>query len=171
MKEEGTGGMGGAAAAGDRGALSRLRVGRGRRAAPRRRQPGGRSCFDWVRSSRWHDPIPSGQARRVLSVHPQLVGRVRHALQLAGFHIVDEADDAAPGLRVSEAPGGVLVSWTTSHGFTALAADQRGASSDGMWVVVQAAMVGLLVQGGHMVVETPDGNGIVVLADGPTADA
>ncbi|MFH8477167.1 hypothetical protein [Streptomyces sp. NPDC018000] len=34
MKEEGTGGMGGAAAAGDRGALSRLRVGRGRRASP-----------------------------------------------------------------------------------------------------------------------------------------
>lgn len=34
VKEEGTGGMGGAAAAGDRGALSRLRVGRGRRAAP-----------------------------------------------------------------------------------------------------------------------------------------
>ncbi|MFJ9634717.1 hypothetical protein ACIRU8_44215 [Streptomyces sp. NPDC101175] len=34
MKEEGTGGMGGAATAGDRGALSRLRVGRA--AAPRR---------------------------------------------------------------------------------------------------------------------------------------
>lgn len=30
----GTGGMGGAAATGDRGALSRLRVGRGRRASP-----------------------------------------------------------------------------------------------------------------------------------------
>ncbi|WFB88298.1 MULTISPECIES: hypothetical protein [Streptomyces] len=39
MKEEGTGGTGGAAAAGDRGALSRLHVGGA--AAPRRRQPGG----------------------------------------------------------------------------------------------------------------------------------
>ncbi|MDX2576740.1 hypothetical protein PV332_14800 [Streptomyces scabiei] len=129
------------------------------------------SCFDWVRSSRWHDPIPSGQARRVPSVPPQLVGRVRHALKLAGFHIVDEADDAAPGLRVSEAPAGVLVNWTTSHGFTALTTDQRGASSDGMRVVVQAAVAGLLVQCGHTVVETPDGNGIVVLADRPAAGA
>ncbi|MFF4402647.1 hypothetical protein [Streptomyces sp. NPDC001480] len=72
---------------------------------------------------------------------------------------------------MSEAPAGVLVSWTTSHGFTALAADQRGASSDGMRVVVQAAVAGLLVQCGHTVVETPDGNGIVVLADGPVAGA
>lgn len=105
------------------------------------------------------------------SVRLQLVGRVRHALKLAGFHIVDEVDDAAPGLRVSEAPGGVLVSWTTSHGFTALAADQRGASSDGMRVVVQAAVAGLLVQCGHTVVETPDGNGIVVLEEGLAAGA
>ncbi|MGV9249348.1 hypothetical protein [Streptomyces sp. NPDC003710] len=71
---------------------------------------------------------------------------------------------------MSEAPAGVLVSWTTSHGFTALAADQRGASSDGMRVV-QAAVAGLLVQCGHTVVEAPDGNGIVVLAEGPAAGA
>ncbi|MGW1562993.1 hypothetical protein ACWCQ1_41810 [Streptomyces sp. NPDC002144] len=104
------------------------------------------------------------------SVRPQLVGWVRHALKLAGFHIV-EADDAAPGLRLSETPAGVLVSWTTSHGFTALAADQRGASSDGMRVVVQAAVAGLPAQCGHTVAEAPDGNGIVVLADGPAAGA
>nr|WP_024127677.1 hypothetical protein [Streptomyces sp. F12]AHE40441.1 Hypothetical protein pFRL6_354 [Streptomyces sp. F12] len=105
------------------------------------------------------------------SVRPKLVGRVCYALKLAGFHVVDEADDAATGLRVSETPAGVLVSWTTSHGFTALAADQRGASSDGMRVAVQAAVAGLLVQCGHTVVETPDGNGIVVLADGQAAGA
>ncbi|MEH0516994.1 MULTISPECIES: hypothetical protein [unclassified Streptomyces] len=70
---------------------------------------------------------------------------------------------------MSEAPGGVLVSWTMSHGFTALAAHQRGASRDGMRVAVQAAVAGLLVQRGHTVVETPEGNGIVVLADGPAA--
>ncbi|MFI1660437.1 hypothetical protein ACH4ZU_36820 [Streptomyces sp. NPDC020472] len=98
-------------------------------------------------------------------VHLQLLGQVRHALKLAGFHVVDQADDTTPGLRVSEAPTGVLVSWTTSHGFTALAADQREASSDGMRVVVEAAVTGLLVQRGHTVAEAPDGNGIVVLAE------
>ncbi|MEU6682763.1 hypothetical protein [Streptomyces sp. NPDC046832] len=99
------------------------------------------------------------------SVHPQLLVRVRHVLKLAGFLVVDQADDATPGLRVSEVPAGVLVSWTASHGFTALAADQRGASSDGMRVAVQAAVVGLLVQRGHSVAEASDGNGIVVLPE------
>ncbi|MEU6688285.1 hypothetical protein [Streptomyces sp. NPDC046832] len=98
------------------------------------------------------------------SVHPQLLVRVGHVLKLAGFLVVDQADDATPGLRVSEVPAGVLVSWTASHGFTALAADQRGASSDGMRVAVQAA-VGLLVQRGHSVAEASDGNGIVVLPE------
>ncbi|MFF4308490.1 hypothetical protein [Streptomyces sp. NPDC001601] len=105
----------------------------------------------------------------MLPVHAELVGRVCHALKLAGFHVVDQADDTTPGLRVSEAPEGVLVSWTASHGFLALAADQRGASSDGMRVVVQAAVAGLLVQRGHTVAETPDGNGVVVLAEGSAA--
>ncbi|WP_369275704.1 hypothetical protein AB5J55_42245 [Streptomyces sp. R11] len=90
---------------------------------------------------------------------------------LAGFHVVDEADDTTQGLRVSEAPTGVLVSWTMSHGFIALAADQAGASSDGMRVVVQAAVADLLVQCGHPVVETLEGNGIVVLAEESAADA
>jgi hypothetical protein len=58
-----------------------------------------------------------------------------------------------------------------AHGFTALAADQPGASSDGMRVVVQAAVAGLLVQCGHTVVETPDGNDIVVPAEESAADA
>ncbi|MFF6983814.1 hypothetical protein ACFZAV_40555 [Streptomyces sp. NPDC008343] len=107
----------------------------------------------------------------MLPVHPQLIQRVRHALKLAGFHVADEADDTTPGLRVSEAPTGVLVSWTRSHGFTALAADQRGVSSDGMRGVVQAAVAGLLVQRGHTVVETPDGNGTLVLAEESAADA
>ncbi|MGW1562999.1 hypothetical protein ACWCQ1_41840 [Streptomyces sp. NPDC002144] len=40
-----------------------------------------------------------------------------------------------------------------------------------MRVVVQAAVAGLLVQCGHTVAEAPDGNGIVVLADGPAAGA
>ncbi|MER6533455.1 hypothetical protein ABT215_06480 [Streptomyces sp900105755] len=60
------------------------------------------------------------------------------------------------------------MSWTASHGFLALAADQRGAS-DGMRVVVQAAVTGLLVQRGHRVAETPYGNGVVVLTEGSAA--
>lgn len=96
------------------------------------------------------------------SVHSKLAGRVRHALKLAGFQVVDAADGSTPGLKVSEAASGVLVSWATSHGFTALAADQRGASSEGMRMAVQAAVTGLLVQCGHTVTETPDG--IVVRA-------
>ncbi|MEV7691625.1 hypothetical protein [Streptomyces bungoensis] len=105
------------------------------------------------------------------STPPQLVERVRHVLKLAGFHVVDESDDTTLGLRVSEAPGGVLVSWTTSHGFTALVADRPGASGNGVRVVVQAAVTSLLVQCGHTVVEAADVNGIVVLAEGPAAGA
>ncbi|MFD8263120.1 hypothetical protein ACFV19_30370 [Streptomyces griseoluteus] len=127
-------------------------------------------------SGTWHSPydgkvLLSGQARLMSSVRPQLLGRVCHALTLAGLDVVDEVDDAARGLRVSAAPVGVLVSWTTSHGFTALATDQRGASSDGLRGVVQAAVAGLLVQCGHTVVETPDGNRIVVVAGGPATGA
>ncbi len=58
-----------------------------------------------------------------------------------------------------------------SHGFTALAADQCGASSEGMRVAAQAAVAALLVHFGHTVVEAPDWNGIVVPADGPNAGA
>jgi hypothetical protein len=56
----------------------------------------------------------------VSSVLPELVVQVRHALSQAGFHLVDDADDRKPGLRAREVPSGVLVEWTTSHGFTAL---------------------------------------------------
>ncbi|WP_254392444.1 hypothetical protein [Streptomyces buecherae] len=37
------------------------------------------------------------------------------------------------------------------------------------WLVVQAAVAGLLVQRGHTVAEAPVGNGIVVLAEGSAA--
>ncbi|GAA3049107.1 hypothetical protein [Streptomyces glomeratus] len=115
----------------------------------------------------WSDSFGDGESGAVRLSPARWT--VRYALKLAGFHVVDQADDSTPGLRVSEAPAGVLVSWTTSHGFTALAADQPGAWSDGMRVVVQAAVAGLLVQRGHTVAETLDGNGIVVLAEGSAA--
>ncbi|MEU6594131.1 hypothetical protein ABZ923_33825 [Streptomyces sp. NPDC046881] len=100
-----------------------------------------------VRGS-WHDPVFLGKARRTASFYPELAGRVCRALKLAGFHVVDEADDTALGLKVGETPMGVLVSWMASHGFTALAADQRAASGDGIRMAVRAAVAGLLSSAG-----------------------
>ncbi|MER7483131.1 hypothetical protein ABTX60_36750 [Streptomyces sp. NPDC126510] len=68
---------------------------------------------------------------------------------------------------MTEVPAGALVSWTASDGFTALSRDQAGlaASDDSMKVIVHTAVAGLLVQLGHTVTETPDGDGLVVLAE------
>ncbi|MGW0336995.1 hypothetical protein ACWD0J_35080 [Streptomyces sp. NPDC003011] len=83
----------------------------------------------------------------------------------AGFNLVgDDMQDARPGLAVTRVAVGVLVSWTASDGFTALAKDQAGASGDSLQAVVQAAVSGLLVQLGHTVTEPPDGGGLLVLA-------
>jgi hypothetical protein len=81
--------------------------------------------------------------------------------------VLGDADSGVPGLRVTEVSAGALVSWTASDGFTALARDQAGrtASNDSMRVIVQTAIVGLLVQLGHTVTDTPDGGGVVVLAE------
>ncbi|MFH9707029.1 hypothetical protein ACH4MW_00275 [Streptomyces luteogriseus] len=85
----------------------------------------------------------------------------------AGFQVLGDADSGVPGLRVTKVSAGALVSWTASDGFTALARDQAGraASNDSMRVVVQTAVVGLLAQLGHTVTDTPDGGGVVVLAE------
>ncbi|MFF5955107.1 hypothetical protein [Streptomyces luteogriseus] len=68
---------------------------------------------------------------------------------------------------MTEVSAGALVSWTASDGFTALARDQAGraASNDSMRMIVQTAVTGLLVQLGHTVTDTPDGGGLVVLAE------
>ncbi|MGW0917152.1 hypothetical protein ACWD1Z_36435 [Streptomyces sp. NPDC002784] len=95
-----------------------------------------------------------------------LLAQVRHALLQAGFHLVaEDAEDGRPGLSVSETPAGVLVKWTASDGFTALAKDQPGASCGSMQAMVQAAVSGLLLQLGHTVTESPDGVGLLILAD------
>ncbi|MFF7977358.1 hypothetical protein [Streptomyces sp. NPDC007905] len=105
------------------------------------------------------------------SIHPDLAGRVRRALKLAGFHVVDEADDTAPGLKVSETPTGV-------PGELDGVARVRRAGGRSAWGVRRRDADGgagrgggLLVQCGHTVVESPDGNGIVVLAEGSAAGA
>ncbi|MFF3349748.1 hypothetical protein [Streptomyces sp. NPDC002779] len=95
-----------------------------------------------------------------------LYAQVRHALLQAGFHLVaGDAKGGRPGLSVTEVPVGVLVKWTASDGFTALAKDQPGASCGSMQAIVQAAVSGLLLQLGHTVAEPPDGVGLLVLAD------
>lgn len=92
---------------------------------------------------------------------------MRSALIQAGFQVLGEADGNGPGLRVSEASAGAVISWSASDGFAALAREQAGRppSDDSMRVIVQAAVSGLLVQLGHTVAETPDGADLVVLAD------
>ncbi|WP_406729401.1 hypothetical protein WJ438_39590 [Streptomyces sp. GD-15H] len=71
---------------------------------------------------------------------------MRHALSQAGFCLVSDEDDRTSGPRVSAVDAGVLVSWSVSHGFTALAVEQRAAdgqgkdvSGDSMRAIVQAA--------------------------------
>ncbi|WP_142147215.1 hypothetical protein [Streptomyces sp. SLBN-31] len=87
---------------------------------------------------------------------------MRHALAQAGFPLVGAAD---PGLAVREAPNAVLVKWTASDTFTALAQGHPRATGDSMQAIVQAAVAGLLLQLGHTVTETPDGGGLLVRAD------
>ncbi len=101
------------------------------------------------------------------SAPAELVTQVRSALRQAGFHLVADADDGRPGLRVTKAPPGVAITWSASDGFTALATDQSGASGDSMKTIVQAAVSGLLVQLGHTVTEPSDDADLLVLAAGP----
>ncbi|ORT54727.1 hypothetical protein [Streptomyces sp. CB03238] len=99
----------------------------------------------------------------------ELLLRVRHALSQAGFHLVSDADDGKPGLGVTEDPSGVLITWTASDGFSALASDQSGASGDSMKAIVQTAVSGLLAQLGHTVTEPSDDGDLLVLAEDPGA--
>ncbi|MFI5681755.1 hypothetical protein [Streptomyces cellulosae] len=87
------------------------------------------------------------------------------ALVQAGFDVLGDADTGVPGLRVIEVPGGALVTWTASGGFTSLAREQ-----DSMRVIVQAAVAGLLVQLGHTVTEASGQGDVMVLADTVASD-
>jgi hypothetical protein len=63
------------------------------------------------------------------------------------------------------APPGVLIKWTASDDFTALAADRSRSSGDAMKAIVQAAVSALLVQLGHTVMESPDGVHLLVVGN------
>lgn len=90
----------------------------------------------------------------------------------AGFHLVgDVEDDGRPGLRVTQDPSGVLITWTASHGFAALAANRFGSSGDSMKTIVQAAVVGLLVQFGYTVTGPSDDGELLVFPKDPEAGA
>ncbi|MCX4617634.1 MULTISPECIES: hypothetical protein [Streptomyces] len=97
----------------------------------------------------------------------ELVARVRHALDQAGFEVVGGVDRRMTGLQVSGTPAGVLVAWATSDGFAALAADQSGGDCrGGMRVAVQAAVSGLMTSLGYPAMGTPNGDLIVLVKDG-----
>ncbi|MFF1451322.1 hypothetical protein ACFVYF_24775 [Streptomyces sp. NPDC058274] len=102
-----------------------------------------------------------------------LAEQIRRALTAAGFTVVGETEENAPGLRVSEDDSGVLVGWTASHGFEALADQSRGSdgadgadgsgTSDSMRTIVRAAVTALLNQLGYTVEEAPDGTAARVI--------
>ncbi|MEU6324650.1 hypothetical protein [Streptomyces sp. NPDC047009] len=96
---------------------------------------------------------------------PEFVSEVKRALTQAGFHLAEDADDRHLGLRVVPAPRGVLIKWTASDGFTALAAGRSRSSGDAMKAIVQAAVSGLLAQLGHTVTESLDGAHLLVMAN------
>ncbi|MFF1519896.1 hypothetical protein [Streptomyces sp. NPDC058305] len=78
--------------------------------------------------------------------------QVRRALMQAGFILVTEdAEAEVIGLSVIEVPTGVLVRWTVSDAFTALANDQGEACGDTIQEAVRAAVSALLLQEGHTV--------------------
>jgi hypothetical protein len=102
----------------------------------------------------------------VSSVSTSLLAEVRHALRHAGFPLVGEDEpDGRPGLSVTSCPAVVLVTWTSSDGFTALANRQPGARGDSMKAIVQAAVSGLLLQRGHTVTQPSDSGDLLILAD------
>ncbi|WP_114041667.1 hypothetical protein [Streptomyces sp. SDr-06] len=107
------------------------------------------------------------------SATPNLLTQVRHALQQAGFQLTDNNGAAAsgPGLAVTQVPAGVLIKWTASDGFTALANDQPGISGDSMHTAVQAAITGLLLQLGHTLTNPSQGGDVLVLDDRPDGGA
>jgi hypothetical protein len=98
-----------------------------------------------------------------VSIGPtELVLQVRRALRLAGFHLVSDANDGTPGLRVSEIPAGALVSWTPLGGLGSLAGAHAD-RDDSPGSVVQAAVEAVLLQQGHTIVTGSAGSGVVVL--------
>ncbi|MET7436224.1 hypothetical protein ACFYQQ_28415 [Streptomyces sp. NPDC005496] len=97
----------------------------------------------------------------------EFAAQIRRALETAGFTVVNDAESGRPGLRVQEDAAGVMVSWTASHGFEALADQSRSsanepAAGDSMRDVIEAALIGLLTQLGHTVEPAPENNGLRV---------
>ncbi|WP_461010890.1 hypothetical protein [Streptomyces capparidis] len=106
---------------------------------------------------------------------PAPADRVRHCLRAAGFHLVGDAGEVLPGLRVTDVGGGVAaVRWTPSDDFAALAGRQWAdhapgggpATGETMHHLVRTAVVGVLAEQGHTVVDDA-GLDILVVAGRP----
>ncbi|MCX4918972.1 hypothetical protein [Streptomyces sp. NBC_00687] len=96
-----------------------------------------------------------------------LLTHVRHALIQAGFHLVAKGAAAEViGLSVVEVPDGVLVSWTASDGFTALANYQLGDGGDSIRETVRAAVPGLLRQRGYRITSPRHDDDLLLLTNG-----
>ncbi|WP_142270000.1 hypothetical protein [Streptomyces sp. SLBN-115] len=92
-----------------------------------------------------------------------LADEVRRALTEAGFQLITDTDGGTPGLQVSEIPEGVLIRWVSSDQFQAPACEQPGRiQGDGMRAMVQAAVLGLLMQQGHMITEVEEDDLLVL---------
>ncbi|MFF8280819.1 hypothetical protein ACF05T_32955 [Streptomyces lateritius] len=95
------------------------------------------------------------------AAHTLLTSRVRYLLQRAGFCLVDRADDAAPGMRVSEIPSGVLVRWTALGGTSELHGSRDLETS--MESIVRAAVTAVLADAGHFVMSSGAAGDLIVL--------
>ncbi|WP_158984047.1 MULTISPECIES: hypothetical protein [Streptomyces] len=112
-------------------------------------------------ASRPSDQARSGQGNCVSAAHALLTSRVRYVLQRAGFCLVDRADDAAPGMRVSEIPSGVLVRWTALGGTAGLYGSHDIETSTGS--IVRAAVTAVLADAGHFVMSSGAAGDLIVL--------
>ncbi|MEV5431992.1 hypothetical protein [Streptomyces sp. NPDC052701] len=83
-------------------------------------------------------------------------------MRLAGFHLVGEASDGTPGMRVNEIPSGALVSWTPLGGLGALAGARPGPGGPA-GSVVRAAVQAVLLQHGYVILTGSAGDDLVVL--------
>ncbi|WP_331748407.1 hypothetical protein [Streptomyces chartreusis] len=107
------------------------------------------------------------------SIPVDFIEQIRRVLDLAGFHVADEADDAVSGLSVSVISGGVLVKWVACDDFVTLVdglrvvvAERGGGAGSRTRGIVHTAVAGVLAQLGHTVAESSDGGVLVLQVDG-----
>ncbi len=100
-----------------------------------------------------------------------LMQRVQADLARAGFQIVDGSTnpfEGGAGLRVRTDGGGVVIKWSPSDAFDALAGERaqavpaERAGDYGMRMAVRLALTHMFMQLGYTVTERPDSGEIVI---------